>query len=983
MTLVNYLDFDLLINRTETGYSVRVLRAPTDADRAVGEFQLPFSDMEIENFLLKIGRPRRITRRLETPQTEEAKRFGGRLFESVFSEEVRVCLRKSLELANRQDAGLRVRLHLRGAPALADLPWEYLYDTSLNRFLALSSETPVVRYLELPESVRSLPISPPLRVLVMISSPTDYPRLDVDREWAKISEALADVQGLGLVVAERLEEATLPALQRKLRRGTYHIFHFIGHGGFDEHAQDGVLLLEEGEMGRGRAVTGQDLGVLLRDHRPLRLVILNACEGARASRTDPFAGAAQSIVQQGIPAVIAMQFEISDDAAIAFSHEFYGALADRYPVDAALAEARKGIYAKTTDLEWGTPVLYLRAADGFIFHLAATGKAGAVHGQMSAAPVTTQPPAKPRPAATRPAVEPEPGKTAQTLPRPPRRKVSAAEPPVDVEALYTEALAHFYTDDWVRATALLQDVVSHAPAYPGAIGKLEEARRQQSLAEQYAQGKQACEALAWTSAVEYLDAVIALDAGYRDAAALLAEAKRQKALAELYDEARRLFQAQAWQAVVNVFERIRDQDPAYPDPDGILAIAEATLAAQERERRLSEMYRQAVRDMDAGQLADAQKGFEEIATEASGYRQTDALLARVRKVIADREAEAQRQQQAADLLTTAEAAQAACEWDAAEAALRRAQALDPARREAVGRLLAGIPRQRELAAQYRQALAHLDDGRWDEAIAGFEQVGQADPTFGLAPNAAAPAMAERGRQAKREAEQRAAAEQQARQEAEARERQATREAEQRAEAERQARLADLHAVATARLQAGEWGAAIQQLDELRRLAPGYRDVDALASRARQALADQEAAVQRQASLAELYRQAEAVLADRDWAHAAELLTQITASEPGYRDAGERLAGVRRQLALAELFDQGLGHFDAGRWAQAIQAFRGVLQLDPGYADRDRGRAADLLLQAQRRKEVADLPRPPAPVPGPPIGDAGKPKPGSKPKDLPK
>ncbi len=783
MTVMNYLDFDLLINRTETGYSVRVLRAPTDADRAVGEFRLPFSDTEIENFLLKIGRPRRIVRRLETPQTEEAKRFGGRLFESVFGEEVRVCLRKSLELANRQDAGLRVRLHLSGAPALADLPWEYLYDTSLNRFLALSSETPVVRYLELPESVRPLRVPPPLRVLVMISSPADYPRLDVDREWAKISEALADVQGLGLVVAERLEEATLPALQRKLRRGTYHIFHFIGHGGFDEHAQDGVLLLEEGETRRGRAVTGQDLGVLLRDHRPLRLVILNACEGARASRTDPFAGAAQSIVQQGIPAVIAMQFEISDDAAIAFSHEFYGALVDEYPVDAALAEARKGIYAKATDLEWGTPVLYLRAPDGYIFNLATREKAAPVHGHIATAPITPQPTAKPKPATAPPAIEPASGKPAQTPPRPPARKALAAEPPVDVEALYTEALAHFYTDDWTGAVALLQEVVAHAPAYGGAAGKLEEARRQQALAEQYAQGKKAYEAQAWAVAVENLDAVIALDAGYRDAAVLLAEATRQKELAELYDEARRLFQAQVWQAVVNVFERIRSQDPAYPDPEGMLATAEETLTRQERERRLSEMYRQAVRDMDAGRHADAQKGLEGIAAEASGYKQTDALLVRVRKAVADREAE------------------------------------------------------------------------------------------------------------------------------------------QRTEAERQARLA------------------------------------------------------------ELYRQAEAQLANREWSRAAELLAQITASEPGYRDAGERLAEARQQLALAEQFRQGLDHFDAGRWVQAIQAFRGVLQLDPGYADRVRGRATDLLLQANRRKEMAELPRPPAPKPG--SSDETVAKPGRKPKYLPK
>ncbi len=107
--------------------------------------------------------------------------------------------------------------------------------------------------------------------------------------------------------------------------------------------------------------------MMLHDHESLRVAILNACEGARTSRTDPFAGSAQSLVQQGIPAVIAMQFEIADDVASRFAHEFYGALADGYPIDASLTEARKSIFAARHEVEWGTPVLYLRAPDGRIF----------------------------------------------------------------------------------------------------------------------------------------------------------------------------------------------------------------------------------------------------------------------------------------------------------------------------------------------------------------------------------------------------------------------------------------------------------------------------------------------------------------------------------------------------------------------------------------------------------------------------------------
>jgi len=84
-------------------------------------------------------------------------------------------------------------------------------------------------------------------------------------------------------------------------------------------------------------------------------------------RTDPFAGIAQSLVQGNLPAAIAMQFEISDDAAITFASEFYRSIADGLPIDSALAEARLAIFAQDNGLEWGTPVLYLRSPNGEIF----------------------------------------------------------------------------------------------------------------------------------------------------------------------------------------------------------------------------------------------------------------------------------------------------------------------------------------------------------------------------------------------------------------------------------------------------------------------------------------------------------------------------------------------------------------------------------------------------------------------------------------
>src|SRR5207245_2283452 len=123
----------------------------------------------------------------------------------------------------------------------------------------------------------------------------------------------------------------------------YHILHFIGHGGFLSSTDEGVLVFEN-EIGESRLLSGHDLGVLLQDESSIRLVVLNSCEGARGSLRDAFSGTAQSLIRRRVPAVIAMQFEITDAAAIKFSQAFYGAIANNYPVDAALAEARKSVW---------------------------------------------------------------------------------------------------------------------------------------------------------------------------------------------------------------------------------------------------------------------------------------------------------------------------------------------------------------------------------------------------------------------------------------------------------------------------------------------------------------------------------------------------------------------------------------------------------------------------------------------------------------
>ena len=362
---MDYRNFDLLVERAASGFLARVLDSPGGTGAVA--FNLPFSNLEIENFLLRVGRRRPAVRRGESSELLAAKTFGAALFKAVFSGEVASCFRNSLGAVRKLGSGLRIRLRLSDGP-LTDLPWEYLYNPAVNRFLALSNQTPLVRYLDLPEPILPIAVTTPIRALVMISSPADYPALDVHAEWRRLNASLAARVASSHLAIDRLDDATLTVLQRQLRKERFHIFHFIGHAEFDEQAQEGVLILKD-EHGRGHRVGSQYLGMLLHDQPSLRVAILNACEGARTSTHDPFAGSAQTLVQQGIPAVIAMQFEIADDVAGTFAQEFYGALSDGYPIDAALTEARKAIFAAGHDVEWGTPVLYSRAPDGRIFEV--------------------------------------------------------------------------------------------------------------------------------------------------------------------------------------------------------------------------------------------------------------------------------------------------------------------------------------------------------------------------------------------------------------------------------------------------------------------------------------------------------------------------------------------------------------------------------------------------------------------------------------
>lgn len=690
---IQYQDFDLLIEHTHDGFKARILDSP--AGEAAVLFKLPFQPAEVENFYAQIG----ITRLIESTQMQKMRIFGQKLFEAAFSGNVRDKFRESLSVASRNQKGLRIRLRIADVPELANMPWEFMYDESQSRFLTLSIETPLVRYLDIPRDIQPLTITPPLQILVVISAPKDFPTLNVQHEWDNLQEALARLEARGLVKLTRLRKPTLQALQHQLRKGKYHIFHFIGHGIFSEQKQDGQLLFEN-ELRSGDPVSGRDLGILLHDHKQLRLAVLNSCEGARTSMEDQFSGTAQSLMLQGIPAVIAMQFRITDIAAITLAREFYAALADSYPVDAALTEARKAIKTHDNELEWGTPVLYMRAPDGQIFD---------IEGMEITAP----------------AMEADSFQNKETEGR--------------LSSLYTEGLESFYLKQWAEAVAKFNAILSIDSNYEDVSQKKDEAQRQLKLTNLDQQAQSAEASGEWQAAIAALDTLAQESPGESSFSARLENAQKQLRLENLYTEARHLSKAQKWLAVMEVFHEIHALDAAHPDPEELLSSAEDGAAFEQLQSELDLLYKRALQEIDTKHWITAQETLQDIQSKQADYRQSDQLLQRVKNEIALAEKKEKEQEQIASLYLQAENLAAGKQWKMSLEKIEEILQIQPdfddpkqissQARSEIEKAKQESEKQDQLARMYAEAVKMNKSGEYQQALEKWNQIRALDAKY--------------------------------------------------------------------------------------------------------------------------------------------------------------------------------------------------------------------------------------------------------------
>jgi hypothetical protein len=378
------LDFELHIWPEGQGYTAQVLDSPAGRSERASLAGLTLIEnrqeadnlrLRLENAILRSASAIRGRYSIEETVFRE---FGQAVFNNVFRDAGPIAEKYKESLKKLDEGGgdrrrLRVKLQIE-APELAQLPWEYLYNSRDSEWVGLQYRTPIIRFLTNGREAAGAVVDGPLNVLGMIANPAGYARdargdsLDPEKERRLIERALEKLRGkvnLRWVPGETVED-----LVKAMSGSQWHVFHFIGHGGAgapggaDDGAPEGFIVLAD-ETGGPKEVPASELRDYLQGPYGLpRLVVLNCCDGAREGRRS-FTSPAATLVKSGVPSVVAMQFPISEPAAASFAASFYDNLAENAPIEDALTRTRLLIKAKS--IEWGSPVLYTHSRGGRLF----------------------------------------------------------------------------------------------------------------------------------------------------------------------------------------------------------------------------------------------------------------------------------------------------------------------------------------------------------------------------------------------------------------------------------------------------------------------------------------------------------------------------------------------------------------------------------------------------------------------------------------
>jgi hypothetical protein len=253
---------------------------------------------------------------------------------------------------------------------LKKVPWEFIQDPA--KTPGPQRTRSIVRIVPcLGDDSEPLPVGAKLKVLFVASYPIDQDRVtwsDIER---RISRSLVKYP----IELEKCIPGTWDGFCKAVKKFKPDVVHFSGHGAMG--AAGTQLLFMEPDTNNSQPVNADHIAVFLRG-RGIRLIVLSACETSSQARVieKEYSVLAETLVNEGINAVVANQFPLPDDTAGTFAGSLYEKLLETGDIDLAVAEGRQNLFdyleiaqPAQANLEWGIPTLHRRITGARIFSI--------------------------------------------------------------------------------------------------------------------------------------------------------------------------------------------------------------------------------------------------------------------------------------------------------------------------------------------------------------------------------------------------------------------------------------------------------------------------------------------------------------------------------------------------------------------------------------------------------------------------------------
>ncbi len=358
--------YQLQVVNPLTGEEVReFIHHPFDA----GELAQLFQELQAALLTIKTEQFN-----LTFPYEQLVEEFGSKLFDSLIFGEVLECYKISRKQADNSKRQLRIKLKIQ-PQELATLPWEFLYDKhtrQVGHHFCLSRNNPLLRFVDTIDQLEPLTVTLPIQVLGLVTNPEE-PGQELK---GQLEKALAHLIRRRLVNLKWINGHTWEHLVKHIyhTRRPYHIFHFVGHGGYNSKIQEGFIELFDQELSNVMRQSADKLGGLLTQHSSLRLALFNTYKQIDPNQPDVFCSTANTLLQNGLPAVLTLPYKLAEDDNILFLKYFYERLVEKgKPVDQTLAHARVDTFTNNNSrVCWGIPVLHTSTQNGVLFNLTKT-----------------------------------------------------------------------------------------------------------------------------------------------------------------------------------------------------------------------------------------------------------------------------------------------------------------------------------------------------------------------------------------------------------------------------------------------------------------------------------------------------------------------------------------------------------------------------------------------------------------------------------